>query len=312
MRELTDREKQLVTKLVNDKQAGNIDELQPALILRKQLSIMALKWSVEQPMSLTIYYDGNGDEEEKKRKQQEALQAYFEICDYVYFVKELVENKMLILQLMSFEDNKPTKVLYNKKIYQYDEEKDCFLNNSYNNLNEELKSLLPEDFSKMNWSYHNLKLDIVSMLNEYLSGTIVYPLPLLEDFVNHDFKTIEQRQFEAQINNANSNHREQLDEMKRANSEQISKTNWSLFVASLAVLIPALIDLFYDKPVELSDKQLLQIERSIINSKIVLPDTLNVKSSISLFPHYKDSINLIIHKLPKNKMDSRKVSGQTT
>ena len=68
----------------------------------------------------------------------------------------------------------------------------------------------------------------------------------------------------------------------------------------------------YDKPVELSDKQLLQIERSIINSKIVLPDTLNVKSSISLFPHYKDSINLIIHKLPKNKMDSRKVSGQTT
>lgn len=33
MRELTDREKQLVTKLVNDKQAGNIDELQPVFNL---------------------------------------------------------------------------------------------------------------------------------------------------------------------------------------------------------------------------------------------------------------------------------------
>lgn len=305
MRELTDREKQLVTKLVNDKQAGNIDELQPALILRKQLSIMALKWNVEQPMSLTIYYDGNVDKKEKKQKMQEALQAYFEICDYVYFIKELIENKMLVLQLMSIENIKHTNVLYDRKLYQYNEEKDCFINNSYNNLPKELKSILPEDFSQTNWSYHNLKLDIVSLLNEYLSGTIVYPLPLLEDFVNHDFKTIEQRQFEAQVNNANSNHREQLDEMKRANSKQISKTNCSLIIAALAVLIPALIDLFYDKPVELSDKQLLQIERSIINSKIVLPDTLNVKSSISLFPQYKDSINLIIHQLPKNKLDSR-------
>lgn len=60
--------------------------------------------------------------------------------------------------------------------------------------------------------------DCVDLLDKYYNK-IIYPLPLLEDLVKHQYTSIEKRQF----------------------NEQICWTRLSVFVASIAVLLTALL-----------------------------------------------------------------------
>lgn len=45
MREFTDKEKELIEKLISFKQTARLEELQVARLLRKELQCFAVKWS---------------------------------------------------------------------------------------------------------------------------------------------------------------------------------------------------------------------------------------------------------------------------
>lgn len=68
--------------------------------------------------SLSIYYNANdANDEVNKQNRQKAFERYFEICDYLYFVRELVENKMVAIQTVFSKDpDKDIKILCNKSI----------------------------------------------------------------------------------------------------------------------------------------------------------------------------------------------------
>lgn len=96
MRNLTSNEKDIVKLLVNLKQKGDLVELQTARILRKRLAgFLAIAWTSKPKDCLTVYYEANdADAQINEVKADNALKKYFEICDYLYFLQELEENKM--------------------------------------------------------------------------------------------------------------------------------------------------------------------------------------------------------------------------
>lgn len=259
MRSLTDKEKSIVNNLLTLKQNHDLIGLQTATILRKiSRNFLVIKWCTKDRHSLSIYYDANdADTKVNERNKQEALNRYFEICDYLYFIRELEENKMVAMQtVFSKEPDKDTKILYDKKYFTYEEKEDKFsLNSKINsNITEELKSL-----TALHCSSQNIYTDIVLLLDNYLDRKIIYPLPLLDDFVKNGYKYIEQRQYE----------------------EQMCWTRLSVFIAAIAVIFTALFEGF-NSSTSIDEKQLKRLEQAIMNHNAVISDTIPIKSSDTL------------------------------
>lgn len=109
---------------------------------------------------------------------------------------------------------------------------------------------------------HKVYVDFVDYLEKY-ANKVIYPLPLLDDLVTNNYKSIEQRNFEKQIN----------------------KTNCSLKIAFAALIISATIPFLVDRcalPTEIDNTQLKTIEQAIINNKATYPSTINIQLSDTL------------------------------
>lgn len=100
--------------------------------------------------------------------------------------------------------------------------------------------------------------DCVDLLDKYYNK-IIYPLPILEDSVKHEYTSIEKRQF----------------------NEQMCWTRLSVFIASIAVLLTALFEGF-KTDTSIDEKQLKRLEQAIMNHNTLIPDTIPFKSSDTL------------------------------
>lgn len=274
MRTLTQEEQKTVEHLVELKRTGKLIELETARMLKNKLSgSLAIKWQQAPKKCLTLYYDANVDSPEKIQERiKEALKIYFEICSFLYFCKELEENKMIAIQTISLSE-KPVKTLCNKALYTYDKTGDVF---RLKNASEKLTEL-----SIQNWSFSNIYTDVTELLDNYLDGKLIYPLPLLEDLVSNEFKSVEQRNFEVELNETKRQHQERLESDKVFQSEQIKRTNWSLIIASFALIVSIVIPLIVargSKPVTINSTQLETIKEAIVNSKNTIPDTISIQS----------------------------------
>lgn len=92
-----------------------------------------------------------------------------------------------IQTVFSKDPDKDIKILCNKKYITYKEKEDKFYLNSQlnSNITEELKPL-----TALHWSSQNIYTDIVLLLDNYLDRKIIYPLPLLDDFVKMDINLL--------------------------------------------------------------------------------------------------------------------------
>lgn len=107
-------------------------------------------------------------------------------------------------------------------------------------------------------------MDFVNYLEKY-ANKVIYPLPLLEDLAENEFKSIEQRNFEKQLKKANKHHKEQL-----------KVANKSFYVAMLAVVVSTIVPFGVNKctdPVELNRKQIESLQKAIKESKVSFPDS---------------------------------------
>mgnify|MGYP001777126226 FL=1 len=259
MRDLTDNEKNIVENLLRLKQNHDLAGLQTAKILeQKSSNFLTIKWVSKDKHSLSIYYNANdANDEVNKQNRQKAFERYFEICDYLYFVRELVENKMVAIQTVFSKDpDKDIKILCNEKYITYKEIEDKFYLNSQlnSNITEELKPL-----TALHWSSQNIYTDIVLLLDNYLDRKIIYPLPLLDDFVKNGYKSIEERRYE----------------------EQMCWTRLSVFIAAIAVILTALFEGF-NSDITIDENQLKKLEQVIIGCKTTDSDTIHIKSSDTL------------------------------
>lgn len=195
MRELTPKEQELLRQIVTLKKEGKLSYLQAGKFLKKELSCFALKWQTKPNVQLTIYVAPEED-----AAKSEVHKSYFDVSDFVYFIKELHINNFIELQTLqskNMEENidDDSMMLYDRDIYEYNKDTDEFWTK------ETETEFMGKKCKMKALAYIKNKsvvyLDIVQNLNKY-ANAIIYPLPRLIDYVEHDFKTIEQRRFEKQ------------------------------------------------------------------------------------------------------------------
>ena len=264
MRELTIKEKYIVKGLFDRKNESNLEELRTTKLLRDNLDCFALRWELAPRKIIKIYMKQEDTEDIAKLNEQ-----YFKICDFLYFMDELEANHYIKLQTISFAEDTSKllrQALYDTSKYQYGFLKDiehfgnldCFYEIADNG-----KRLYEVKHIKQ-----NAYTDCVDLLNKYYDK-IIYPLPLLEDLVKHEYKSIEQRNFEKQIEENDLHHKEQMRYVRK-----------SFYAALCAVAVSAVIPFFAEEcaePIEIKSSQLKSLEQSIIQSKTILPDTVNVQ-----------------------------------
>lgn len=250
MRQLTNSERQLVEKLVRLKQSARLEELQVARLLRKELECFALRWTLE-PQKALFFYSLQGSSMAEVNWDN-LRKNYFKIADILYFIEELEQEHFIRIQTLSFNlKTDEERVLYDRKKYKYMSSNDTFWGKG-----NDMTYLVPIN------AEHKVYVDFVDYLEKY-ANKVIYPLPLLEDLVTNNYKSIEQRNFEKQIN----------------------KTNLSLAIAALALITSAIIPFLVDRctpPTKMDSTQLKTIEHAIINNKTTLPSAINIQLSDTL------------------------------
>ena len=261
MRLFSDKEKEIINKLISIKRNSNLEELQVARLLREQLSCFVIQWTLKPKKELSLYsYEGktiNDIDWDGLRKN------YFQTVDFLYLIEELENYNLIKLQTLSFElEHDEERLLYDRSLYEFKQE--AFWRKS-----DDTKYLVPVE------AKHNVYVDFVNYLEKY-ANKVVYPLPLLEDLAENDFKSIEQRNFEKQLEDAEIHH-----------NDQLKIANKSYYIAMLAVFISAIVPFGVNEctdPVELNSKQIESLQEAIRESKVLFPDSVKV---ILLYHHLK-------------------------
>jgi hypothetical protein len=238
MRKLLNTEKEFINKILKFKAEKNMEELQSAKLLREQLNCVALKWTIAPEKSLSLYYS-----------QKAGNSAFYNIIDYLYFVKELEENQYITLLPHSNLKRDQERALYDKEKIGYSDsdklDKDSLMTllNSYNEehffYQKNGNAMFPIPRKE------KFYIDIVDMLEKYAT-VIIYPLPLLNEYKDNRYKSLEEKYFNKQLNRA-----------KIANA-----------IAILAVLITSIFGLIQScSSTSLDANQLNRIITSIENNK---------------------------------------------
>ena len=268
MRQLAETERLLVEKIVQLKQAARLEELQVARLLRKELECFALRWVLEPKKTLLFYSIQNKTDWNVLRKN------YFQVADFLFLIEELEKDRFVKIQTLSFEvETDEERVLYDRGKYRYNSSNDTFWG-----IKGDVQYLVPIN------AEHKVYIDFVSYLERY-ANKVIYPLPLLEDFVANNYKSIEQRNFEKQIEESERHHQAQMKVSADQHEKQISKTNYSLVIAAIALITSATMPFLVNRctpPTEIDNAQLKAIEQAIINSKTAWPNAINIQSSDTL------------------------------
>lgn len=276
MRKLSSTENDWIKSFVEAKNKGisNIGELQVAKILRLNTPFFGLRWNIDPFPSLVIFTEKDTSEEVEEK-------LYFQIADFIYFIKYLEEQGFIAIQhVTSAKSEKDYVVIYDKENYKYDEdiEKEFpFLQLGFDKFWGEMKD---GNMYKVDLKTRPINLDFALLLKKYATG-IIYPLPLAEDYVNNGFKTLEQLQFEQQMGAA-------LDAAKSGRCAAIvSAVSAILALAALIVSICS-----YKKPTTIDNNDLIRIESAINSNHLSEPiktttnDTLVIRQ-IPITPQSK-------------------------
>ncbi|MDE5784858.1 MAG: hypothetical protein K2H97_11155 [Prevotella sp.] len=278
MRLFSDKENELIKKLVEYKKTGDLKELQVARLLRKNLSFLALRWELNPIPKVEIYALT------KENNQKESLDQYFSLIDFVYFIQELASFGFVKLLTLPSEHREKQRELYDREKYNFNTEKNQFQEKGLKKEHGILS--LMGDFEYALFSKKDKK-EYISPLSKQVTPNsfaydldktaycIIYPMPVMEDYVANDFRTIEDKRYE-------ENKELALRSLKIAN-----KTLRITGIALLASAISVGLTCYFGKkqletPIEISSEQ-IQVIDSIISSKsisepveVILKDTIPV------------------------------------
>lgn len=264
MRKFTEQENNWIKEFVEIKAKGidYVGELQVAQILRETFSFFALKWTIGDKPQIVIYNETGVDSEITNLQ-------YYKVCDFIYFIKELESLGFIAMQILpSQKTEMKYNLLYDKNAYEYDETADVFTSIKQQNVSapEDVKSLLKLANKKEKQIFN---LDFAYDLQKYSLG-IIYPLPLAVDYVNNDFKTLEERHHEKEMGVA------------------LKSVLWSKIAAGIALMTlfsSVIFDIFQMHSSQRIDTdQITTIETAIKNNRIEEPLKVEFRNTILTKP----------------------------
>lgn len=239
MRLFTTKENQLIKQLVAYKQSGKLQDLQVAPLLRKNLSILALRWEVEPIPQIFVYAPHTG----RKTIEETTRENFFSVLDFVFFIEELVECRFV--RLLEIPSRLPEKqrILFDKKKYSFNKDKNQFIENG---VDESSLSLFGEFQYQLfgvkgNMTYAtNVDAQIIPNSFAYnldkIAYSIIYPLPIAEEYVREGFYSIEERRHISQ-QKLNSATLLTTNESLRTSKDALIISNRSYKVAICALLL---------------------------------------------------------------------------
>ena len=259
----------------------HVQELQVAKILRTKFSFFALKWTYGEKPQISLY---NRMEDKDKAEKQ-----YYDICDFIYFIKELESLGFIAIQkFYSEKEDVGYNVLYDRDKYIYDEKNDKFMPTECT----DLSSFIPGDSSGNEFPMENMgngvyglfqigqtqniNLDFAYDLQKYGLG-IIYPLPLAVDYVNNNFKTLEERHHDEETKVA-------LDSAEE--SRKAAKTaSYSFIVAIISLIVSIVVSIIQIcTSQKIEPDQITTIEKTIKGNRIEEPLTIEIKDTILTKP----------------------------
>ena len=275
MRKFTEQENQWIKNFVEQKEKGLscIQDLQIAKILRTEFSFFALKWTYGEKPQISLY---NREEDKDKLEKQ-----YYNICDFIYFIKELELLGFIAIQkpFLKKEDAE-LSILYDRDKYIYNETSNTFEPKEALDLRSIITCSSTNEIpmEKLdNGTYvlfqigqtQNINLDFAYDLQKYGLG-FIYPLPLAVDYVNNDFKTLEERHHDEEMKVA-------LDSAEE--SRKAAKTAlWSFVVAIISLVVSIVIPMCSSQKID-SD-QFTTIEKAIKDNYVEEPLKVEIKDTI--------------------------------
>ncbi|MCQ2180055.1 MAG: hypothetical protein MJY91_08145 [Bacteroidales bacterium] len=181
MREFTKAEKKLLSLFVDEQNKNKIENLQVAKILRENIPFFAISWETEPKGRITIHVRKTENPTDWSAVQK----TFMSISDFMYFLKELESYQFIKFVTMSnlLEDNND-KMIYDRSKLGYDTELESFTTA----LPASVNGYQGKAFIQTNRS--DYYLDAANELNE-LSNKIIYPLPVLREYVHNGYKTQE-------------------------------------------------------------------------------------------------------------------------
>lgn len=239
MRLFTKKENLLIKQLVAYKQSGKLQDLQVAPLLRKNLSFLALRWEVEPIPQIFVYSRHTG----QKTIEETTRENFFSVLDFVFFIEELVERRFV--KLLEIPSRLPEKqrILFDKKKYSFNKDKNQFIENGAD------KSILSlfGDFQYQlfgvsgNMTYAtNVDAQIIPNSFAYnidkIAYSIIYPLPIAEEYVREGFYSLEDRRHISQ-QKLNSATLLTTNESLRTSKDALNISNRSYKVAICALLL---------------------------------------------------------------------------
>lgn len=193
MRLFTPDENRIIKKIIeifDEAKPGSLAELQVARLLRKRLNFFALRWTLE-PDEVTIYIPKS-----EQNNSEKTDKLYFDIADFIYFIEELEELGFIKLQNIPSKNEDDSRILYDRKEYTYDPENKIFWQ-KVENVEIAGRKITGQALVSLE-GWRTFKTDFAKDLQR-CALSIIYPLPLLRDYEDNKYKTLEQRQYKKQF-----------------------------------------------------------------------------------------------------------------
>lgn len=282
MRLFSHKENELLKKLVEYKNDTNLQDLQVARLLRKELSFLAIKWEIEPKMNVDLYCVVTDD-------KKDPLKQLFSVINFIYFVNELERIGYIRLLNISSERKEKLRILYDKEKYIFNEEKNQFINKNIDTENDSILSLVGDCgyqlFGKIDNYEYVSQLAKQQFPNSFAKDlddivySIIYPMPVLEDYVNNGFKTLEDKRYDSNFKIANK-------------SLRISYCTLGVSILAFCVSI---ISIFsgrpqIEAPTDISSEQISALDSigfsnsDSLPSKIVTPIEIVIQDTIKVLP----------------------------
>lgn len=271
MIELTPAQQEFIRKIVSIKDASKIDgrriaDLQIAKIIRESINVFAIRWENEPTRSLSLYFEGDPDDEDKSWKDNS---TYFQLAELLYSIKTLKDAGFIQLQQLSqTREQQNSNMIFNRKLYDYDAETNMFWRKPKDAKIPGLENIKEITYLVSLKGWHVFYTDLVELLDEYATA-IIFPLPAAELYVANGCRTIEQVHY---------------DEQNAKTVKSLKYTRNTLIITCIALIVSLGLGIWqHFSSQKIDDTQIERIE-SAINANhqeqpinVTLSDTLVVK-----------------------------------
>lgn len=266
MREFTPKEQDFIKKINSYKNNKTTEKLWFYNLLSEIIPGYCIKWNTPSQKYLeetTLYL--------KSCNKEFVKDKFYEFVDLLLLIEELEKYKLISIRHgdgVSFANN---------RIFDYN----FFETKKDNNTNDKsihkeiveksTRKIVEEDNS---FSSYTERIDIVDLIKRYHSA-IIYPLPLLKNLVDDEFIPIDEKRF----------------------NKQLRRTDVSIIIASLAIIIPIIFEKCSSNNITTNDaKEIVSAIKELKTTEVDNPtpqlfDTLEIKVLTPHTPIVKEKEN---------------------